>query len=146
MAERSGRFPRAPILLIETPSVSHSTRPSGFVLFDPYPNGTDRATRKQQPAKNAAPGRPRGRESSTALARSLRLFRRLLQALHVARDIGHGLRRLLHVDGADLALGGLDRLLEVDHADRLILMGAEVPAQILEVVDAGPPVSYTPLT
>ena len=38
----------------------------------------------------------------------------------------------------DLALGGVDRLLQIDHADRLVGEGAEVPAEILEVGDAGP--------
>src|SRR5680860_1017331 len=56
MIERRRSFPRAPILFIETPSVSPSTRPSGLVLRHPSPNGTDRAAGIQRGEKK----RPRG--------------------------------------------------------------------------------------
>jgi hypothetical protein len=56
----------------------------------------------------------------------------------VGRDVGDRLLGSFHLDGRDFPLGGGDRPLEIDHVDRLVVKGVEVPAHVLEVCHAGP--------
>src|SRR5680860_1632630 len=85
--------------------------PFRSLLSDPSLNETFHGCPRARQTKKRPRGRPRGRlpirpRWSSALVCGL------LQALDLGGDIGDALRRLLHINGADVALGGLDGLLE----------------------------------